>query len=87
MTQALSIIKLILALLPSIIDAVRAIESALPVSNQGALKLALLRDTLQAGWSVANDAVTTFDAAWPAIEKTISAVVGLFNRTGAFVKS
>lgn len=87
MTQALAIIKLVLALLPSIIEAVRAIETALPASGQGAQKLALVRETLAAGFSVAGDAVTSFESVWPAIEKTVSAVVGLFNRTGQFSKS
>lgn len=86
MTQAIAIIKLVLSLLPAVIEAVRAIEAALPASGQGANKLALLRETLQAGFEVAGDAVTSFDAAWPAIERTIGAVVGLFNRTGQFSK-
>lgn len=86
MTQALAIIKLLLTLLPAIIEAVKAIEAALPASGQGPTKLALLRETLAAGWSVANDAVTSFEAAWPAIERTVSAVVGVFNAAGVFRK-
>lgn len=87
MTQAIALIKLILALLPAIIDAVRAVEAALPASGQGAQKLALIRETLAAGWSVAGDAVTSFESVWPAIERTVGAIVGLFNRTGQFNKS
>ena len=87
MIQALATIKLILALLPSIIEAVRAIEAALPSGGQGAQKLALVRETLAAGFSVAGDAVTSFESVWPAIERTVGAVVGLFNRTGQFNKS
>lgn len=87
MTNAIQIIKLILTLLPTIIEAVRAIEAALPASGQGAAKLALLRETLAAGFSVVGDAVTSFESVWPALEKTVGAVVGLFNRTGQFGKS
>ena len=87
MTQAIAIIKLILALLPSIIEAVKAIEAALPASGQGAQKLALIRETLAAGFGVVGDAVTSFESVWPALEKTVGAVVGLFNRTGQFNKS
>ena len=84
--QAIAIIKLVLTLLPAVIEAVRAIEAALPQGGQGAQKLALIRETLAAGWSVGSDAVTSFDTAWPALEKTVGAVVGLFNRTGQFGK-
>jgi hypothetical protein len=86
MTNAIAIIKLILQLLPAVIEAVRAIEAALPASGQGAQKLALIRETLAAGWSVASDAVASFETVWPALEKTVGAVVGLFNRTGQFSK-
>ncbi len=86
MTQAIAIIKLILSLLPTIIEAVKAIEAALPQSGQGAAKLALIRETLSAGWSVGSDAVASFESVWPALEKTVAAVVGLFNKTGAFNK-
>ena len=84
--QAISTIKLILSLLPLIIDAVRAIEAALPATGQGAAKLQLIRETLQAGFSTAGDAVAAFEQAWPAIERVVGAVVGLFNRAGVFDK-
>lgn len=82
--NALQTIKLILSLLPMILDVVRAIETALPDGGQGAAKLALVRQTIEAGYSVATDTVGTFEALWPALEKTIGAVVTLFNAAGAF---
>jgi hypothetical protein len=82
--QALQTIKLILGLLPLIIDTVKAIEAALPQAGQGAAKLALVRETLQAGFQVATDSVATFEQVWPAIERVIGSVVGLFNRAGVF---
>ena len=84
MSNAIAIIKLVLSLLPVIIEAVKAIEAALPQGGQGAQKLALIRETLAAGWSVGSDAVASFDAVWPALERVVGAVVGLFNKTGAF---
>ena len=84
--QALQTIKLILGLLPLILDTVKAIEAALPASGQGAAKLALVRETLQAGFQVATDSVATFEQVWPAIERVIGSVVGLFNRVGVFQK-
>ena len=58
----------------------------LPASGQGAAKLQLIRETLQAGFSTAGDAVAAFEQAWPAIERVVGAVVGLFNRAGVFEK-
>ena len=86
MTQFLTIARLVLGLLPLLLDAVRAIEAAMPASGQGAAKLAIIRSTLEATFNVAGDAVATFDQVWPALEKTVAAVVGVFNTTGVFKK-
>lgn len=86
MANFLVTVKLVLSLLPLILDAVKAVEAALPQSGQGAQKLALVRTTLQAAFDVAGDAVTSFEQIWPALEKTIGAVVGLFNSAGIFKK-
>lgn len=84
--QYLQTIRLILSLLPLILTAVKAIEEALPEGGQGAAKLALIRQTIEAGYGIANDVVVSFTNAWPAIEKTVAAVVGLYNTAGAFKK-
>lgn len=84
--QYLTIIKTVLSLLPVILEVVRAIETALPEGGQGAQKLALIRNALAAAFSAAGDAAVSFDAIWPALEKTVAAVVGLFNSVGAFQK-
>lgn len=79
--QAIATIKLLLQLLPIIIEAVRAIEAALPAAGQGAAKLALVRETLSGAFELANDAGVTFEKAWPSIERTIAAVVALMNKS------
>ena len=86
MANFIATVKIILSLLPLILDAVKAIEAALPQSGQGAQKLALIRTTLQAAFDVAGNAVASFEQVWPALEKTIGAVVGLFNSAGVFKK-
>jgi len=86
MANFIAIIKLIISLLPTLIEAVKAIESALPEGGQGSQKLALVRETMQAAFGVAGDAVASFDQVWPALEKTVGAIVGLFNKTGTFNK-
>jgi hypothetical protein len=84
--QFLTILKTILTLLPLLIEAVKAIEAAVPQGGQGAAKLDLIRQTLQAGYEVASDATVKFEAIWPALQSVIGSVVTLFNATGAFKK-
>ena len=67
----------LLQLLPAIITAIRAIEEAIPGKGQGEMKLAAIREILE---SVSGQVATL----WPFIEKAISVLVALFNRTGTF---
>lgn len=69
----------ILNLLPAIITAIKAIEEAIPGQGQGEQKLAAIREILEAVSSQA-------DALWPQIQAVIAVLVGLFNRTGIFLK-
>lgn len=69
----------ILQLLPAIITAIRAIEEAIPGKDQGELKLAALREILE---SVSGQVSSLL----PYIEKAISVLVSLFNKTGTFTK-
>ncbi|KON79412.1 hypothetical protein PA01_12795 [Azoarcus sp. PA01] len=82
--QALQTLKLILSLLPLILEVVRAIEDALPAGGNGAAKLALLRQTIEAAYSTVTGATVAFEQLWPALERTVAAVVSLYNATGVF---
>ena len=46
MSKLIAIIKIIAQLLPTIIEAIKAIEAAVPASGQGAQKLALVRELI-----------------------------------------
>jgi len=72
-------IILVLKLLPLIIEVVKAIEAAIPGSSQGEAKLALVRGALEVADSSINNSL-------PTIEKVITLVVSLFNKTGTFTK-
>lgn len=72
--------KLVLALLPAVIQAVKGIEEALPYDGLGQEKLALVRQALEA-------VVDGVDEYWDVIEKLINVVVSLFNATGLFAKA
>ena len=75
----LTSVSTVLQLLPSIITAIKAIEEAIPGKGQGELKLAALREILE---SVSGQV----SSLWPYIEKAISVLVSLFNKTGTFTK-
>lgn len=70
-------LKMILRLLPVLIEVIKTVEQALPEPGQGAVKLEVVKQIL-----------TAFDegvaAIWPAVNKTISAIVAAMNLTGAF---
>lgn len=84
--QYLSIIKLVLSLLPLIIDVVKAVETAMPASGQGANKLALVHDVLQEAYNAGTGAVAKFEDVWPVLQNTVTSVVTFFNTTGLFKK-
>lgn len=68
---------LILQTLPSIIAAIKAIESAVPGSGQGAAKLDAVLNLVLAVES-------SFNSALPQLTAVITTLVALFNKTGAF---
>ena len=70
---------LILKLLPAIIEAIKALELALPGKTAGEAKLALLREILEA-------VDQNISQLWPAISKVVEVLVKAFNATGVFQK-
>ncbi len=75
----ITIATTVLQLLPAIITAIKAIEEAIPGQGRGEDKLAAIRGILEG-------VNTNVDVYWPALEKAIGVIVGLFNRTGVFAK-
>lgn len=70
-------IKLLINLLPLLIQLIKSVEAAIPEKGQGAVKLALIKEILIA-------ADSTLSAFWPIIEIAISALVKGFNASGVF---
>lgn len=69
----------ILSVLPPLIQAIRAIEDAIPASGQGKEK----RDLIL---SVISDLGEKAVPILPQIESLVNRIVGLFNATGTFQK-
>lgn len=82
----LAVIKTVLAMLPLVIQAIQALEAAMPGSGNGSAKLAVIKETLSSAYKVSTDAVGTFDQLWPVLQTMIGAVVSGFNISGVFKK-
>lgn len=67
-------------LIPLMIEVIKAIEAAIPGQGQGEAKLAAVRGILETTDDTLNNSI-------PIIEKVISILVDLFNKTGAFNKA
>lgn len=83
----LEIIKLVLSLFPLIIQVVQAIENAIPAGGNGAVKLDLIKTTLQSAYDASNKSYGQFESIWPVLQGMVNGVVTAFNATGIFKKS
>lgn len=82
----LEIAKLVLALFPVLISAIKAVEEAIPGQGNGEQKLAMVRGVLENAFKVATDVTVQFEALWPALAGVIGSVVTAFNASGIFRK-
>ena len=81
----IEIVRVVVQLLPLIIDAIKVVESAVPESGKGAQKLDLVKSVLEGSYTASNG--QNFNAIWAAISTVISGLVKVFNSTGVFVKN
>jgi hypothetical protein len=82
----LQLVRIVISLMPVLIDAIKAAEEAIPGNGKGEQKLAMIRGIIEAAYSAATDAETTFDQVWPAIQKAVASIVTALNSTGVFKK-
>lgn len=75
----LETIRLVLSLLPIVIQVIRQLEELFPESNRGTMKLDLIVRTIQ-------EVYETSDKAIPIIEKMVNVIVDIFNKFGIFKK-
>ena len=73
-------IKLVLELLPIVVDVVKQLEKIFPDSGQGPMKFELIKNVLQTAYGISNDYL-------PTIEKMVNVVVDVLNRFGVFKNS
>jgi hypothetical protein len=70
---------MILALVPALIEAIKAIEEAIPGQGKGEAKLAAIRGIIEASYEHASNIM-------PVVERVIKVLVDTFNAVGVFRK-
>jgi hypothetical protein len=83
--QFLVILKLVISILPLVIDAIKLVEKSIPGTGHGEAKLSATRTILESSYGFSTDAIVSFESIWPTLKKTISGLVSAFNATGVFV--
>jgi hypothetical protein len=73
-------VLMILSLIPVLIDAIKAIEAAIPGSGNGEKKLAMVREVMETADDTADEVIKL----WPTIEKIIAVIVKTLKATGIF---
>lgn len=73
-------LKLILGLLPLLVQAITAIESAFPIPNAGVVKLDAVKTILQTSYSASTDIEGSFEKIWTMVQPIVNALVTLMNR-------
>ena len=83
-TSTLSIVRTVVDLLGATVEAIKAVEAAIPQSGAGAAKLEAVRTILQTAYSVADATAPAFDAIWPTLQAVAGNIVAAFNKLGIF---
>ena len=82
--NVLTVLKLIVQLLPLIIETVKAVEAAVPSAGMGSAKLEAAKGIILSVAEIAQDVdEKNFESA---LDRAIAMVVALMNRTGVFKK-
>lgn len=80
----LSVLKLVLQLLPLILQTIKEVEASSPLSGSGAAKMELVKGLLVNTVDIGTD--IDKNQYGVAIEKVITLAVNFFNKTGTFSK-
>ena len=81
-TEVAATLRAVVSLLPAVLDAIKAIEAAIPTSGQGAMKLEAVRVLVQSVYDAADKAAPAFDALWPHLQTAANTFVAMFNKLG-----
>lgn len=74
-------------LLPILIQAMQAVEAAIPQAGAGQTKLAMVQAWMAKAFEALNMTNTTFTSVWPILQETAATLVAWYNATGVFKKA
>lgn len=80
------ILKLVIGLLPLLLQAIKAVEQAIPDTGKGSEKLELIKGLVQTSYDTSSKLSVSFEQLWPTVQGTVQAIVNAFNNTGTFKK-
>lgn len=80
------ILKLVISLLPILLQAIKAVEQAIPETGKGAEKLDLIKGLVQTSYETSSKLSVSFEQLWPTVQGAVQAIVNAFNKTGTFKK-
>ncbi len=81
--QFFALIKLLLSILPLVIDCVKAVEAAFP-SIKGSSKLGMVMNTINTAATHASDMEHSVEAIAGPVQSLVNGVVSTFNAAGIF---
>lgn len=64
-------------LLPLLVQTVRVVEQAFPVSGMGQQKLEMVRGTLEKAYEASGEVQTAFSQVWPILNTLINSIVAM----------
>lgn len=82
----LTILRLIVELLPVVIEMIKKVEELIPGQGEGEKKLNMVRQMLEAVFSSSGSIGVAFEELWVPLKKVIDTWVSLFNSNGLFKK-
>ena len=78
----IQIARAVLLLFPALIEAMKALEEAIPGEGKGEQRLAVIRQAMEAAHSQIQDTIVKFEDIWPSLAAAIGGLVTAFNAFG-----
>lgn len=80
----LNIAKTVFSLIPLTVQAIKAVEEAIPGNGKGEQKLAMVRAMIAEIYDITEDLIEPFEEVWKRLSPLISKFVAIFNSNGEF---
>lgn len=86
MWHYLKIVQLAVSMIPLLIEAIKAVEAAVPGQGRGEQKLALIRELLESAHRTTQGMDVAFAELWPVLQALIDRLVATYNADGTLAR-